>query len=354
MIYIGDMPGEATTADLRKRVLDTNAVLAGWLKSDDLEGARKYLHSAEFRDVIRHCGFDVIFKDGAEAPVYEELKQGKRPNLVIDAHHLRTAHGAPAIILRLIERLAFTARKKGGGANLSEESKEMGLRVPAPQDVGAYMCSLGINDESRLSGLQSVMVYRNRKRMNALTRASLAAAYPERKFYLFSIEGSSSDVYVDTDSLNEVFKVLMPESPAPLPSPGGVPSVELTTEALAAADEEAKKLKSLGEAGLAPKLIEYLPADSRPGVFLPILRVERVEFAPEGIHDLPIAIRESESARISAGLEKLHLAPYDTEMVYDIPNNRVVAIDAGGMSLVTEEEIEKGEVSRWVRQHLDI
>ncbi len=342
------MPEVSTVTDLRKKILETNSRLAGWLKQDDLEAARKYLHSAEFRDIIRHIGFDVMFKDGAESPVYEELKQGKRPNLVIDAYHLRSAHGAPAIILRLIERLAFSARKEGGGANLSDKSSELGLRVPAPQDVGAYLTSLGVHDQNRVNELQSVKIYRTRQKMNALTRASLEAAYPGHQFALLSVEGSSSDVYADTADPSVVYKVLMPESVSHGESVNLPPA-----EALAAFEDEAKKLKKLGEAALSPRLYEYVPVDARPGVKLPIIRAERIEFTADGIHDVPPSVREAEAQRLIAGLEELRLAPYDTELVYDVRNRRVVAIDAGGLSPVTEEEVKRGEVSHWVCQHLD-
>jgi hypothetical protein len=187
------------------------------------------------------------------------------------------------------------------------------------------------------------------------TQGALQDVFPDKKFELFSKEGSGGIIFVDPEQPDIVYKVAR------------------NNDALAYEVQEAEFLKKLGESGLGPKLIQYIHPKEPQDAFslmirqlrnqptelpqiadknlrsdLPIIVMEKVDFVEVEILVLEEDFILAEADRIAHKLDEIGLDPGDIQYVLDKKTERLKIIDAGGFSLkkegktVTSQDVLKG------------
>jgi len=184
----------------------------------------------------------------------------------------------------------------------------------------------------------------------ALTKAELEKAYPGKHFELLSDQGSSGDVFYDAAEPGVVYKVGIQKGlkndvrdPAEF---GASPVIARQGRYM---ENEAAKLKAVADIGLGPKFFEFIQSraalrEKKPlsrlaarlrgqrTAELPIIKMGRIDFDPDGFENMPEDQRQREFERVLALFETQgRYNPGDVEFVVDRSDGRVKMIDAGGL-----------------------
>lgn len=196
-----------------------------------------------------------------------------------------------------------------------------------------------------------------------ITLNTLNALFPEKKFATFSTEGTSCTFFIEvgTDTLYKVginkMELYLNQDPRVISGQIQIPNSE---ELLSYFTRETSVAKLLANINAAPKLFGFISpnmstdeeteiknlfgiSDTELAAYkalkapLPIIIMERInpnqnpgEFN-QALSEIDNEILVSEIDRLTQILEKLHLFPRDTEIVWDIKNQRLIFLDTGAI-----------------------
>lgn len=181
--------------------------------------------------------------------------------------------------------------------------------------------------------------------------------FPDKRFQLLSTNGSTCEVFTDHEDPSKVYKVGIPLTDISLEFYEDKTSHDYVYRYYLLRDRggrerdgnhyanEAEKIRILGEKGLGPRLLDFIPSvetseearkyrktKGREHSRLPIIIMERVQFNENGIGTLTVEKLQEEANRLATGLEQLGLFPEDVEYVLDEASGHIMILDAAGVS----------------------
>ncbi len=197
------------------------------------------------------------------------------------------------------------------------------------------------------------------------TRTSLEVAYPNRKFKIFSVSGSSAVIYYDVNDPTSLYKVDRPDDK-------DIDNEEDILHKRQYKITEVFKLHELSKRGIAAKITKFIPDREMSKEELgtidktilsdtssseSIMELERIHNQGIEVRDLPVDFRRKEYDRILGELLELGWKPLDVELIYDAKKNRIVFIDAGGFNTGKKDGLMgplNDEIKWWLKHHMNI
>lgn len=267
---------------------------------------------------------------------------------------------------RIIRSWKIVRRDINEGVKVTTKGIEQTMLTTISNQADDLPKILGISEALAAAPSSQLPVLRERIAESSL---NLFKAFPEpdKKFRVFSLEGSSGVVYANRpDPI--VYKVTVKRSRYNRDPSGALIADIRYTEA------EAKKLMIFSQEGIFPRLVECvkpklnssdeallrnsafdsvsyqnhpelnaisLPVSNRQSD-LPIIVMDRIDIDPQGISKLaaqPQRVRQ-EIERITDIFDKHRFIPGDTEVVVDM-QGKIMFIDAGGIIPINPDSVIK-------------